>query len=171
MQYKGIILSIIGSLGFILSSLYAQESILPAGGDALGSGGSASYSVGQVGYTTIKGSNGSVAAGVQQPYEISVETGIEEALGIDLKVSAYPNPASHFLILSIDDSTPLSQEKLFGKTSIRYQLYDIKGQLLESKKPEGNQTSIIVEHLAPGTYFLKVIRGNKEIKTFKIIKN
>ena len=44
----------------------AQDAIPATGGDATGSGGSASYTVGQIGYTTNTGTNGSVAEGVQQ---------------------------------------------------------------------------------------------------------
>ncbi|MCB0409870.1 MAG: hypothetical protein KDD29_06595, partial [Flavobacteriales bacterium] len=56
----------------ICSIVFAQENTVSSGGDALGVGGSASYSVGQVVYTTHTGVNGSIAQGVQQPYEISV---------------------------------------------------------------------------------------------------
>ena len=57
----------------ILSSfrIMAQQAINASGANATGSGGSVSYSVGQVLYTTNSGSNGSSAQGVQQPYEIS----------------------------------------------------------------------------------------------------
>jgi len=34
-----------------------------------------------------------------------------------------------------------------------------------------NQTSIVMSNLEPATYIMKVIQGNKEVKTFKIIKN
>ena len=34
-----------------------------------------------------------------------------------------------------------------------------------------NQTSIVMRNLLPANYFIKVLQGNKEIKTFKIIKN
>ncbi|RLD56213.1 MAG: T9SS C-terminal target domain-containing protein, partial [Bacteroidetes bacterium] len=72
-----------------LSNLQAQEVIPATGGEASGSGGSASYTVGQVVYTTNTGTNGnSVSQGVQQPYEISVVTGIAEAKDINLEVSA-----------------------------------------------------------------------------------
>ena len=84
---------------FFLSTVSAQESVNATGGDASGSGGSASYSVGQVVYTTNVGTNGSVSQGVQQPYEISVVTAIEEAKGINLTVTAYPNPTTDYLSL------------------------------------------------------------------------
>ena len=63
--------------------LIAQEAIPAAGSNAIGSGGSVSYSVGQVVYTINTGTNGSVAEGVQQPYEISVVVGIEQAKDIN----------------------------------------------------------------------------------------
>jgi hypothetical protein len=115
-------------------------------------------------YTTNTGTNGTVAQGVQQPFEISVVTGLEEAKGINLSVSAYPNPTTDFLNLKVDASTPLSIQ------SMSYQLYDINGKLLENKKIEGNETSIVMSNLVPATYFVKVTEGNKEVKTFKIIK-
>ena len=89
--------------GLGLTGLQAQESINATGGIASGSGGSMSYSVGQIVYTTNTGTNGSVAQGVQQPYEISAVIGIEEFNGINLYVSVYPNPTSDYLTLSIGD--------------------------------------------------------------------
>ncbi len=72
MKYKNLKLSAILLLGLGLTGLQAQTSVNATGGNASGSGGSASYSVGQVVYTTHTGTNGSVAQGVQQPFEISV---------------------------------------------------------------------------------------------------
>ena len=165
MRHKKLKLSAIILLGLGLTGLQAQESVNATGGDASGSGGSVSYSVGQVVYTTNIGANGSVAQGVQQPYEISVVTGLEEAKGINLSVSAYPNPTTDYLTLRIDASTTLSIQ------SMSYQLYDMNGKLLQSEKITGNQTSIVMSNLVPANYFVKVTQGNKEVKTFKIIKN
>jgi len=146
-----------------LSKLQAQETIPATGGEASGSGGSASYTVGQVFYTKQTGTNGnSVAQGVQQPFEISVVTGLEEAKGISLSISAYPNPTTDYLTLKIKD---------FELSILHFQLYDMTGKLLQSEKITGNQTSIVMSNLVPATYFVKVIQGNKEVKTFKIIKN
>ncbi len=165
MKYKKLKLSAVLLLGLGLTGLQAQTSINATGGNASGSGGSASYSVGQVVYTTHTGTNGSVAEGVQQPFEISVVTGLEEAKGISLSVTAYPNPTTDFLQLKVDASTKLSIQ------SMSYQLYDMNGKLLQNEKITGNQTSIVMSNLVPANYFVKVIQGNKEVKTFKIIKN
>ena len=162
MRHKRLKLSAVLLLGLGLTGLQAQTSINATGGDASGSGGSASYSVGQVVYTTNTGTNGTVAQGVQQPYEISVVTGIEEAKGINLSVTAYPNPTTDYLTLSIAE---------FEISNLSYQLYDMNGKLLQNAKITGNQTSIVMSNLFPANYFLRVIHGNKEVKTFKIIKN
>jgi hypothetical protein len=162
MRNKILKLSALLLLGLGLTGLQAQESVNATGGVATGSDGSVNYSVGQVVYQTYAGTNGSVAEGIQQPYEISVVTEIEEAKGINLIVSAYPNPTTDYLTLSIAD---------FNASKLAYQLYDINGKLLENKKLEGNQTSIVMSNLVPATYFLKVTQENKELKTFKIIKN
>jgi hypothetical protein len=142
--------------------LQAQQVVTTSGDNASGSGGTASYTVGQIVYTTNTGTNGSAAQGVQQPFEISVVTGIEEALGISLEIMVYPNPTTDFLTLSVDN---------FEASNLSYYLYDINGRLLETKKLEGKQTSIAMSNLVPATYFLKVSEGSKELRTFKIIKN
>ena len=162
MRHKRLKLSAVLLLGLGLTGLQAQTSVNATGGNASGSGGSASYSVGQLAYTTNTGTNGSVSEGVQQPFEISVVTGIEEAKGINLSVSAYPNPTTDYLTLSIGE---------FDISNLSYQLYDMNGKLLQNEKITGNQTSIVMSNLVPANYFVKVIQGNKEVKTFKIIKN
>jgi hypothetical protein len=145
----------------IMAGAQAQESVNATGGNGSGSGGSVSYSVGQVVYTTNTGTTGSVAQGVQQPYEISVVTGLEEAKGINLSVSAYPNPTTDFLQLKVES------EKL---KDLSFQLYDMNGKLLQNKKLTGTETQIDMSNYVPATYFVRVIAESKSIKEFKIIK-
>ena len=165
MRHKRLKLSAVLLLGLGLTGLQAQESVNATGGNASGSGGSASYSVGQVVYQTHTGTNGSVSEGVQQPYEISVVTGIEEAKGINLSVTAYPNPTTDFLQLKVDASTTLSIRSLV------YQLYDLNGSLLKTEKLHDIETKINMGGLPASTYLLRLLDDTKEVKTFKIIKN
>jgi len=146
---------------FLQFAVYSQESTNTAGGNANGSGGSVSYSVGQVVYTTNTGANGSVSQGVQQPYEISVITAIEEAKGINLSVSAYPNPTTDFLTLEVNN---------IELSNLSFQIFDLQGKLIQNQKIIDKQTSIVMSNLSPATYFVKVFQANTEIKTFKIIK-
>jgi hypothetical protein len=160
MKKFSLLLSVV--LCFGMFGLQAQQVVTTSGSNATGAGGTSSYTVGQVVYNTYTGTNGSAAQGVQQPFEISVVTGIEEALGISLEIMVYPNPTTDFLTLSVDN---------FEASNLSYYLYDINGRLLETQKLEGKQTSIAMSNLVPATYFLKVSEGSKELRTFKIIKN
>ncbi len=148
--------------GFSLAGLQAQETLPAAGGDAIGSGGSASYSAGQLVYTTNTGIDGSVAQGVQQPFEISVITAIKEAEGIDLICTTYPNPTTDFLTLKVEN---------YDLKDLSYYLFSMNGNLLESEKIIERKTSISMIEYLRGTYILKVVSKNKEAKTFAIIKN
>ena len=162
MRHKCLKLSAVLLLGLRLTGLQAQETIPATGGNALGSGGSASYTVGQMVYQTNTGTNGSVAEGVQQPYEISIVTAIEDANGINLSISAYPNPTFDYLTLEVKD---------FDFSNLTFQLYDIQGKLLQNEKITDRQSRVLMYNLLPATYFVKILEGNKEVKTFKIIKN
>jgi len=147
-------------LGSGLTGLQAQDAILASGGNGSNIGGSVSYSIGLVVYTTYTGTNGSMAQGVQQPFEISV--GMDEIKGVSLYCSAYPNPATDFLTLKVEN---------LDYSTLTFFLYDMNGTLLESKKLAGNETNIAMSNLIPATYFLKVTDLNQDVKTFKIIKN
>jgi len=160
MKNKKTKLSALLLLGIGFNQGYAQQATTASGGDASGSGGSVAYSVGQIAYTTNTGTTSSLAQGVQQPYEISITTGLLET-DIKLNLSAYPNPTTNYLMLQIDN---------FDK-DLSYQLYDISEKLLESNTAVANFTTIKLEQYATATYFLKVTQNNTLVKTFKIIKN
>lgn len=157
LKWCAIFLFSLGATGIQAQEIH--ETIPASGGNASGSGGTVSYSVGQVVYTTNTGTNGTVAQGIQQAYEISVITAVEEAK--DISLSAYPNPTADYLTLEVN---------AFQHSSFRFQLYDMNGKLLQREEITSKQTTIVMGDLPTATYFVKVIRNNKEIKTFKIIK-
>ncbi len=163
MKQKTLTLCAVFLLCLFTAGLHAQEALPATGGEALGSGGSASYTVGQLVYTTHTGTTGSVAQGVQQPYEISVMTGIDEP-GIDLNISTYPNPTTNFLYLEVDAAISQSIQ------TMRYQLFDMNGRLVASEVIVSDITTIVTSQLSPATYIVKVLGDNEELKTFKIIK-
>ena len=157
----------ITSIAFLLlglGGLQAQETVPAAGGDATGSGGSSSYTVGQIVYTTETGSNGSVAQGVQQPYEISTTVGVR-VTEVNLELVAYPNPTNNALTLNIGASALLSNQ------SLSYHLYDMQGKLIDSKQVVNHSTTIGMQDLPTSTYLLSVLDNNSIIKTFRIVKN
>jgi hypothetical protein len=139
----------------------SQEAIPASGGDASGSGGTLSFTVGQLVYSSNSGSNGSVAEGVQQPYEISTTVGIE-ITNISLDFIAYPNPTSGNIVLSIRD---------FNNEKLNYQLYDMSGKLLKSNKVNAINTTIDMSELPVSNYVLNINNDSSIIKSFKIIKS
>ncbi len=144
------------------STIMAQETIPAAGGNALGIGGSVSYSIGQLFYQTNKYTGGSVAEGIQLPYEISIVTATEEAFGIKLAISAYPNPTADYLTLQTD---------AYNRSNLSYHIYDLQGKLLQSARISDVYTHINMGSLVPAVYFIKVIHDNSEVKIFKIVKH
>ena len=146
---------------FNIALLPAQETIPSSGGNAAGSGGSVSYTVGQITYQTFSGTINSIAQGVQQPYEISVVTAIENTEGIKLEFKVYPNPTRGLMTLSI---------KPFNNENFKYRIYDLGGILLQDKKISSEEIEISIEGFSSSTYFLRVIKDGIEVKIFKIVK-
>lgn len=151
----------------VFTFMQAQQlhaSVNAAGGNATGTGGSASYSVGQVFFTTVSSTTTSVAEGVQQPFEIMVFTGVKDIKAIDLyyTYTAYPNPTRGKLTLKIDNFKP---------NSFTFQLMDVNGKILRNDKLTEKETVIDMSELKPAAYFLKVTNSKKGVKTFKIIKH
>lgn len=186
MQYFKIILSSICLLGIGMSGLDAQETILPTGGDMLGSGGTVCYSIGQIVYNTYTGADlsvtdvvllsefgkiSSVAEGVQQSNEISVVKEIKKIESEELEVLSYPNPSIDFVYLKVEmyKKGNLKTEN-YEKDNLSYQLFDLAGRLLDSKKIIGNETKIVLSSFVPGYYYLKVTQNDKIAKTIKIYK-
>jgi hypothetical protein len=165
---KPILLSLLITLTI---SLTAQETTSSTGGNASGAGGTVSYTVGQVSYTSASGSGGTVVQGVQQAYEITVLSSVPEAKNIILQWIAYPNPASDYLKLSlVNEGYPEPDFK-----TLSYQLYDFRGKLLLNNLLEGLESTISLQNFSSGSYILKITenkenRASRELKTFKIIK-
>ncbi len=161
MKFLSHFLSLLIICLFFSVNISAQQTIDAAGGEASGSGGTVSYSVGQVLYNTYSDANNSEAQGVQQPFEISVINGTEELEGISLKYKVYPNPAYSTLVLEIDNEMPEAS----------FQLFDITGKLLITSPVSSGINQISTEELIPAIYILKLLSGNQLVQSFKIIKN
>jgi hypothetical protein len=142
-------------------SSIAQQATVSSGGNATGIGGSVSYSVGQVAYTTQTGSTGSITQGVQQAFEIYT-LGVNDFPEIKLSMSVYPNPTISTITLKVED---------LSLNDLNIELFDIHGKKIQTEKIQNTNTIIELENLPSSIYILKVESGNKTIKTFKIIKN
>jgi hypothetical protein len=142
------------------SLLNAQQSTNTSGGNASGSGGSFTYSVGQVFYTSISDTSGKLSQGVQQAYEI-FNVGLRESK-LNISLAVFPNPTANNLTLSIND---------YKNEMLAYQLFDLQGKLLISGDVTTKQTEINTSTLTSATYFIHVMnQDNQKVQSFKIIK-
>lgn len=137
----------------------AQSSTVSAGGDAEGAG-SVSWTVGQVVQDPQSGSGGSLSVGVQQPYVI-INTGVDDVLGIDLQLNVAPNPTRASVRLLVDT------ERHQG---LQYELLGLDGQRIHTDRIRGTETPIDMEHLASGTYLLRVYSDQRTMRSVRIIK-
>lgn len=145
-----------------LASSHGQTALPATGGNASGSGGTVSYTIGQLTWHSYSHAEKSVTQGVQQPYEISVVTATENSEGITLEYKIYPNPAKDFIVLTI---------KPFNDENFHYRLFDLNGILLLEKKIGDGLTEIQMDNFNPSMYVLRIFKDNAEVKVFKIIKN
>jgi len=134
----------------MVSLIYAQDAVLPLGGNVNGNGGSLSYSVGQI--ATMTGE------GVQQAYEIYLLTALDD---VKIDCDVYPNPTSDILHVRIEQL----------KDELMIQLLDIQGRLVEQQTMNATCVDIDMSTLLKGIYFLHVIQQNQTLATYKIIKN
>ena len=146
--------------GCSIISIQAQQTTASAGGDASGIGGTFSYSIGQVVYTYNYGTDVIVAQGIQQPFEISI-LGLDN-YQINLVMQTYPNPTKDYLVLNVH---------ALDLSNMIFQLYDVNGRLIETRTMFSPIETICMMNLPSSVYVLKVTNNNKEVKSFKIIKN
>ena len=147
-------------LGLASSVLTAQEAFVSSANEALGAGGSLSYSVGQLIISSQTTANTTIDVGIQLPLQI-VTLSNPEVTSVQLTAKAYPNPSTDFVFLSL---TEASYEEM------EYALYSMNGSLVCQSNVTASETSIDLRTLAVGTYVLRVTQHQNEIKTFKIIK-
>lgn len=144
---------------FSIHCLNAQQSVNASGGKGTGTGGSFSFSIGQIDYVAAVGTNGSVSEGVQQPFEIFV-LGTDEIPDIKLALSVYPNPTTDLLFIKNEDSN----------LEFNYQLFDVTGKLLSSSAKMEQVNQIDMALFKTGTYILLIQTESNVTKSFKIIK-
>ena len=150
-------------MGIGFSAANAQttlhNAVVTSGGDLTGSGGSASYTIGQTIYTTV-GTNETATQGIQQAIEVNVN-GVDEFKDISL-ISVYPNPTDAYLNLKIENQ-PIDP--------LYFLMSDMTGKQLMSQSINQNSTLIDLKPLSAGNYLLTVYNEKQTLKSFSIIKN
>ncbi len=97
--------------------------------------------------------------GFHQPH--LVITSIDEP-GHDTRVEAYPNPATDFVHIRLQEP---------GYADFQYRLFDEQGRLVSNSKLDGIITEVRLKGKQAGVYFLVITKANQEVSTFKIVKN
>lgn len=141
--------------------VFSQSNTVTTGKTTTGATGSATYSIGQIDYQTNSSSSGTISQGIQQAFEI-VTLSTNDVPQIQLVATVYPNPTVQDITLTI---------KEYDLTNLEYTLFDLQGRIISNGKITQNETQIEMGHLSSANYFLKVSQANKDLKTFKIIKN
>jgi len=143
--------------GLLSMSTLAQQANVASGGNATGTGGSFSYSVGQVFYSSD--TEGTINEGVQQPYEIYIVS-IEESL-VELELNLYPNPTLQELSIEIPNF----------KSDLTATIYNSGGLLMENVKLISSRTLVSVRNWPASTYYIHVGDASGNSSKYKLIKN
>lgn len=148
---------------FLSFSLFGQSAVVTTGGTATGSGGTITYTIGQIADQKVEGNGQYIIEGVQQPFEIQV-VGINSYPDITLEAVLYPNPTTSKIILSI-------RKYEIPSYGLKAQLFDFNGKLIQSFTISDGDTEIDFSTYAAATYQLRIMDNKTLLKTFKVVKN
>lgn len=154
-------ISIVLFFSLNMLKICAQQAIVTSGGNAIGTSGKISYSIGQVDFKSQVGSTGNRSEGVQQAFEIFTLAG-EEFTNITIEAIVYPNPTGSNITLKIAN---------VDLKNLKFQLSDAQGKIINEAEIDSENTILELEPYPTSIYFLKIESNNKVLKTFKIIKN
>jgi hypothetical protein len=161
MTYKNLIkksiipLVVFVSFGF---SSFGQNALSTTGGQFKSTGGSTSFTVGQVAYVLKKGTGSYLNEGVQQVYTKKT-TPIEELVYLK-EVQLYPNPTQETFNLIISTKEDVQ---------IRYTIMDYLGKEIRNGNILSEKSEITLMDLPAGNYFIS-LKSKKENRIFKIVK-
>jgi hypothetical protein len=99
--------------------------------------------------------------GFNKPYEISIITEVNHPSLSQMDLMVFPNPTSDYVRLIVGGTDMLN---------VFYELLDLNGRVLIKERIAGNETNILMNQFAAGTYFLKVSKDHQELKVFQLIK-
>lgn len=140
--------------------IFCQSNTVTTGGTANGSGGSATYSIGQADYISSSGSGGEINQGNQQPYEFYLLNELTEVQN-NLSISLGPNP-------TIDEINLIFNGEFHSGYS--FELRDEMGRLILDRQALLKEQKIEMTQIAPGKYFLNIYQNNDLLKSYQLIK-
>ena len=154
---KKFILPLVVFMSFAFIS-FGQNALASAGGHVKSTGGSTSFTVGQVAYVLKKGNGPYLNEGVQQVYTKKT-TPIEELVYLK-EVQLYPNPSEEILNITLPN---------FDGSTTSFIIMDNMGKEVRNGMIISNTAEISLRDLPSGSYFL-YLKAKKENRIFKIVK-
>jgi hypothetical protein len=154
---KKSIIPIVVFISFGFSS-FGQNAISSTGGHFKSSGGSTSFTVGQVAYVLKKGTGFYLNEGVQQVYTKKT-TPVEELVYLK-EVQLYPNPTQETMTLILSSKEDIQ---------VRYTIMDYLGKEIRNGNILSEKSEISLRDLPSGNYFIS-LKSKKENRIFKIVK-
>ena len=152
------------SIALILTAKYspAQKSINTAGGNLFGTGGTCSFTIGQVDYTIIKDENPIwIIEGIQQPSEISSTSKPDSNHDITINWNIFPNPVTHNLTIKCPNASLVKMQA---------SLYSITGKKLLQIDLLENEVTLNMDQLNTGIYLLNIRNDQETVLEYKLIK-
>jgi hypothetical protein len=143
----------------VYGNLGAQEIITSNGDYFSNSNGSLSSTIGEPIGETFAGTENVITQGFQQSKLTIIS--IMEFTKADYTITAFPNPVKEYIKIKCDSHR---------NENLVYELYDNLGKLLQKKQIERSETEISFSNLKPSDYYIRILSGQSEVKTFKIVK-
>ena len=137
---------------------FGQNAVSSTGGHFKTTGGSTSFTVGQVAYVLKKGNGSYLNEGVQQVYTKKT-TPVEELVYLK-EVQLYPNPTQETMTLILSSKEDVQ---------VRYTIMDYLGKEIRAGNILSEKSEISLRDLPSGNYFIS-LKSKKEIRIFKMVK-
>jgi hypothetical protein len=146
-------------LCLVTCSLYSQEVVSTSGGQVENSTAQLSWTLGEPIIETVSDGGHTLTQGLHQSNLLV--TAIDEIQRPNFNISAFPNPATDYIELTVERET---------QDELSFQLFDPNGKLLLEERFANDKAIIQTVDLLPAMYFITIKEGQDNIQTFQIIK-
>jgi len=148
---------------FIISTTFCQNTnleVISTGGDYMKKANSSlSWTIGEIATETLSDTSNILTQGFQQSKLTVISIKENEIPEFDIKV--YPNPTKYLLSIEIDS------EEI---NDFQIMLFDLSGKKISQTKMTEKKKNIDMNIYPTSTYILKITKKEKEISSYKIIK-
>ena len=148
------------TLLFSISALSAQQVISTSGNHHEAGDRSISWTLGETVIETFKADENILTQGFHQS-KLTVVS-VEEIDMTRYNITAFPNPTKSYVTLNVETDK---------YENMSFMLYDLNGNLIKQGFIHDKKTEISFEGLKPAVYFIRIIEGNKNLTTIRIVKS